>query len=65
MKQRYNRIGKEVEEDSTRTNPEEFRSTLRDNWGDGYARRRVGGGMSRRVIIYLLALLALAYYILF
>ena len=66
MKKRYERIGKELEvEDKTRTNLEDFRSTLRDNWGDGYARRKVGVGMSGRVIIYLLALLALAYYILF
>lgn len=66
MKKRYDRIGKELENESfAKSNPEEFRSTLRENWGEGYSRRKVGSGMSRRVIIYLIALLALAYYILF
>ncbi|MCB0402808.1 MAG: hypothetical protein KDD41_12040 [Flavobacteriales bacterium] len=66
MKQRYDRIGKELDqENASRTNPEEFRSTLRENWGDGYARRKMGGSMSKRVIIYIIALLALSYYILF
>jgi hypothetical protein len=67
MKKRYERIGKEIDnsEESTRTNPEEFKSTLRDNWGSGYARNKAGTQMNRRVIIYVIALLALAYYILF
>lgn len=65
MKKRYGRIEKELENDSTRTNPEEFKSVLRENWADGYARRKMGGQMSKKVIIYLAILLALAYYILF
>mgnify|MGYP006232983329 FL=1 len=65
MKKRYERIEKELsEEESSRTNPEEFKATLRDSWGNGYARNKVGQQMSRRVIIYVIALLALAYYIL-
>jgi len=66
MKKRYERIGKEVENEGTvRTNPEEFRSTLKENWGAGYARNKMGATINRRVIIYIVALLALAYYILF
>lgn len=66
MKKRYERIGKEVEnEGNQRTNPEEFRSTLKENWGAGYARNKMGATINRRVIIYIVALLALAYYILF
>ena len=67
MKKRYDRIGRELENNpASSSNTEEFRSTLKENWGDGYARRKLnGGGMSRRVIIYLIALLAIAYYILF
>ena len=66
MKKRYDRIGKELElEEKSRTSPDEFRSTIRENWGDGYARRKMGGGMNVRVVIYVIALLALAYYILF
>lgn len=66
MKKRYDRIGKEVENEGTaRTNPEEFRSTLKENWGAGYARNKMGTTINRRVIIYIMALVALAYYILF
>ncbi len=67
MKQRYDRIGQEVDNSKTaeRTNPEDFKATLRDNWGNGYARSKAGNQMNRRVIIYVIGLLALAYYILF
>ena len=66
MQKRYDRIGKELKEsENLRTNPEEFKATLRENWGNGYARSKVGQQMSRRVIIYVIALLALAYYMLF
>lgn len=67
MQKRYAQIEKELEnkEAGIRTNPEEFKSTLRDNWGSGYARNKAGAQMSRRVIIYIVVLLALAYYVLF
>lgn len=66
MKKRYDRISKEVENtDNSRTNPEEFRSTLKENWGAGYARNKMGSTINRRVLIYIVALVALAYYILF
>lgn len=66
MKKRYERIGKEVEnEGSVRTNEEEFRSTLKENWGAGYARNKMSSTINRRVVIYIVALAALAYYILF
>jgi hypothetical protein len=67
MKQRYDRIGQEVDNTKTveRTNPEDFKTTLRENWGNGYARNKAGNQMNKRVIIYVIALLALAYFILF
>ncbi len=67
MKQRYERIGKEVNNDgeTERTNTEDFKSTLRENWGNSYSRSRAGNQMNRRVILYVIVLLALAYYILF
>jgi len=66
MKQRYERIGKEISNSNNeRTNKEEFRSTLRENWNNGYSRTKSGNQMNKRVIIYVIALLALAYYILF
>lgn len=67
MQQRYNRIGKEIDNSviTERTNTEDFKSELRENWGNGYARSKTGNQMNKRVIIYVIALLALAYFILF
>ena len=66
MEQRYNRIRKEIDSTSAnKTKTEEFKSTLRENWGNGYSRTKAGNQMNRRVIIYVIALFALAYYILF
>jgi len=67
MKQRYNRIGKEVDSknETEKIRTEEFKSTIKENWGNGYSRSRARNKMSIRVIIYVVALLALAYYILF
>lgn len=66
MKKRYEQIGKEVElEKSQEYRKEEFKSTLKESWGSGYARNKVGNQSGRRVIIYVIILLAIAYYILF
>jgi hypothetical protein len=68
MKQRYDRINKEVNNSPNQSEPsktEDFKSTLRENWGNNYSRNKAGNQMNRRVIIYVIALFALAYYILF
>ena len=67
MKQRYNRIEREVENNPTfeKTNIDDFKSDMRENWGNSYSRTRAGNKMNTRVIVYVIALLALAYYILF
>ena len=67
MKQRYDRIGRELEDDPTmvKTNTEDFKSTMRENWGNSYSRTRAGNKMNTRVILYAIALLAIAYYMLF
>jgi hypothetical protein len=67
MKQRYESIGREVENNPTMepTNTEDFKSTMRENWGNSYSRSTAGNKMNTRVILYAIALLAIAYYILF
>lgn len=67
LQQRYDRINREVnkEEVSSERTTEEFQSTLRDNWGNGYSRNKTGGQMNKRVLIYIVALAVLAYMILF
>jgi len=67
MKKRYARIQKELETnpDQERTNVEDFKSTLRENLGNNYSRNKAGNQINRRVFIYIIALAALTYYILF
>lgn len=67
MKKRYERIGREVNSNPSfeKSSTEDFKSTIRENWGNSYSRSRSGNQMNKRVIIYVIALLALAYFILF
>ena len=67
MKKRYETISREVNNDSSgeRSHTEDFKSTIRENWGNNYSRSRAGNRMNKRVVIYVVALLALAYLILF
>ncbi|MDG1476341.1 MAG: hypothetical protein P8Q14_04290 [Vicingaceae bacterium] len=67
LQKRYDRINREVNSApaSEERNSEEFKSNLRENWGESYSRNRTGGQMNKRVIIYVLALAILAYLILF
>ncbi|PCJ28149.1 MAG: hypothetical protein COA97_02415 [Flavobacteriales bacterium] len=67
MLKRYDRIAREVTNKPSfeRLNSEDFKSTLRENWGTNYNRAKAGNKMNTRVIIYVIALVALAYYILF
>ena len=63
MKQRYDRINREMDNTNLdKTHPEDFKSTLRDNWGNGYSRNRAGNQLNKRVVIYIVVLFALAYY---
>ena len=67
MKKRYETIGREVYKDSSaeRSHSDDFKSTLRENWGNSYSRNRTGNKMNARVIFYIVALSTLAYFILF
>ena len=67
MQKRYEQIEREIEAKPTmgKSNTEDFKSNIRENWGNSYSRTRAGNQMSKRVVIYILALLAIAYYILF
>ncbi len=67
MKKRYETIGRQVDKTPTfvKTNTDDFKSTIKENWGNSYSRTRAGNKMNTRVIIYVIALGALAYYILF
>jgi hypothetical protein len=67
MDKRYETIGRQVEQTPTfeKSNTDDFKSNIRENWGNSYSRNRAGNKMNTRVIIYVLALGALAYYILF
>ena len=66
MKKRYERIEKEINSASSeRTNTADFKSELRENWKNNYSRSKAGNQMNKRVFIYIIALAALAYYILF
>ena len=67
MKKRYSRLGREVDNKSAteKINTEDFKSEIRENWGNSYSRTQTKNKINTRVIIYAIALLALAYYILF
>ena len=68
MKKRYERIRKEIESEkqsSSRTNPTELRSEMRENWTGSYSRGASGSQMNSRVIIYVVILSALVYYLFF
>ena len=65
MKQRYDSLNREIDSTSEKTRTEDFKSTLRDNWGNGYSRSRAGNKINKRVIIYIIALFTIAYYIIF
>lgn len=66
LKKRYDRINREVNTApvNEERNSEEFKSNLRENWGESYSRNRTGGQVNKRVIIYVIALLVLAYLVL-
>lgn len=63
MKERYDRISREMDHtNSDQTRSENFKSKLRENWGNSYSRNRAGSQMNKRVIIYIIVLFALTYY---
>lgn len=62
MKERYDRIAKEVSsEKSDKTDTEVFRSNLRESWA---ANRRQKTGINYRILFYIVILTGLAYYVL-
>ena len=66
LKKRYDRINREVTITPAikERNSEEFKSNLRENLGESYSRNRTGGKVNKRVFIYVVALLFVAYLIL-
>jgi hypothetical protein len=66
MNKRYESIGRQVANNPTfeKTNTDDFKSSIKENWGDSVSRSRAGNKMNTRVIIYVLALGAIAYYVL-
>jgi len=66
FKKRYDRISREVTSApaTEERNSEEFKSNLRENWGESYSRNRTGGKMNKRVLVYIIALTLIAYLIL-
>jgi hypothetical protein len=67
MKKRYNQINRAINQDLSceNSNTEDLKSIIRESWGNSYSRTKAGNQINKRVIIYVLALLALAYYIIY
>ncbi|MBE7443144.1 MAG: hypothetical protein HS119_11915 [Flavobacteriales bacterium] len=65
MEERYNRISKELSNDNKgeRTDANVFRSSLRDNWASS-SRHAQGSAVNKRVLFYIILLVAIAYYFL-
>ena len=48
-----------------KSHTEDFKSTIRESWGNSYSRSKAGNQINRRVIVYVIALLVLTYFIFF
>jgi hypothetical protein len=67
MNKRYDSMRRQLEENPSfkKSNTQDFKTTMRESWNDSSRRNSFGNKMNTRVIIYALALGAIAYYILF
>lgn len=66
IKQRYDRISREINNNgSDQIRSEDFKAKLRENWGNGYSRNRVGNQLNKKVVFYVIILFVLAYFFLF
>lgn len=67
MQKRYETIRREENNAgfAERSHPQDFKSALRENWGNSYSRNRSGNKVNTRVFFYIVALSVLAYFILF
>lgn len=64
MQERYNRIARELNENKNEaTDQEAFRSTLRQSW-ESSRNSNAGHKLNYRIVLYIFALTALAYYFL-
>jgi len=63
MEERFSRISNEVNQRNERTNPDLFRSSLREQWGATQHRGNTSS-VNKRVLIYIVLLVGLAYYFL-
>lgn len=66
MDQRYKRIGKELGvKDTSRMHKEDLRAEMRENWGSGYSRDAATGQVNKKVLFYVVALVAITYFLIF
>ncbi len=64
MDERRGRIARELEaSNKTQHNKEQFRSQLRENWGEA-RHKKTGYSMNYRIIFYILILVGVAYFLL-
>lgn len=64
MEERYSRISRELNnQNGERTDTNTFRSSLRDNWASS-SRHAQGSAVNKRVLFYIILLVAIAYYFL-
>lgn len=64
MEERYSRISRELNnQNGVRTDANVFRSSLRDNWASS-SRHAQGSAVNKRVLFYIILLVAIAYYFL-
>jgi len=64
MEERKKRIARELNAESkTQHSKEQFRANLRENWSEA-RHKKTGYSMNYRIILYILVLVAFAYYLL-
>lgn len=66
MEKRYQRIGKELGVvEPEQMHKEDFKAEMRETWGAGYARDAAGGQLNKKVLFYVVALFAIAYFLIY
>lgn len=64
MEERFRRINNEVNQRNERTDSDVFRSSLREQWGASHRHRGSASAVNKRVLIYIVLLVGIAYYFL-
>lgn len=66
MEQRYKSISNELGiEESKKSSKDDFKAEMRDNWGNSYSRNATGSQLNKKVIFYVVALVVLAYFLIY